>query len=260
MQQLSLDLGIVHENFQTSTYDPYWDEITQEDDGVGEEPLNPESQVENLIDEKFEIIEIPQKSVFGQNENPGVEGLSGIEEQREAPGDNHPCPPTQDKFQVGDRVEAVSEFITEPQFGTVAAIYDGRTFVRWEPHGGSYINTMYLRLAPQQPSPYKSVGGQVNNDTDNFAPQQVFTGKSVGGQVNNNTNSLAPQHNGWVEKYPVIRSGTKYYYWRFVWREGTKKHRRYIGSCTSPKARERVAVVKSAIALGKLPYEILELL
>ena len=132
MQQLSLDLGIVPENSQTSTYDPYWDEITSEAEGVGGQPLTEESQIEN-------------------------------------------------KFQVGDRVEMVSEFITgSPQFGTVAAIYDGRTFVKWEPvkgesRGGSYINTMYLRLAAhQQTSPCESVGGQVNNDTNDFAHQHFY--------------------------------------------------------------------------------------
>lgn len=93
-----------------------------------------------------------------------------------------------------------------------------------------------------------------------IAHQHISTCESVGGQVENDTKKVAHQHDVWIEKYSVVRSGVKYFYWRFAWREAGRKHRHYIGSCTNPKARERVERVKSAISLGKSPSEIVGLL
>ncbi len=127
---------------------------------------------------------------------------SGIGGHDETPGDN--CPPT---IQVGDRVQLHCPFIPDHHpFGTLVSVEGQQAFVRWEPHGGSHINVEFLRVAHQQTSTCESVGGQVEKDTSNFAHQ----------------------HNGWVEKYSVTRNGNKYYYWRFTWREGKKKRRRYI--------------------------------
>ena len=165
-----------------------------------------------------------------------MERLLEVGEKCEAPGANHSCPRT---IQVGDRVQLHCPFIPDHHpFGTLISINGQQAFVRWEPHGGSHINVEFLLLAHQQTSTCESVGGQVDNDTKNIAHQQ----------------------DGWIEKYSVTRGDNKYFYWWFAWRESRKKRRRYIGSCTNPKARERMEMVKSAIALGKSPHEILEML
>jgi len=213
MQQLSLALGILPQISQTSTYDPYWDEITQQGDSVGGQPLDPESQIENpIIDE--------------------------------------------DKSKLSKQTWC-------------EVLWDG-----WE--SSNYHCLSDLELAPQQVSPCKPVSGQVNNTTahqlvftdkpvsgqvnNTTAHQLVFTDKPVSGQVNNHTNGSAHQLNGWIEKYSVPKNGHKYYYWRFAWREGTKKRRKYIGSCTNHQVKERVRELRRAIALGKNFREILEAL
>ncbi len=146
------------------------------------------------------------------------------------------CPPT---IKVGSRVQMHCPFTENHPFGVVVAIRGIQAQVSWEPYGGSTpINIKYLQLAHQQTSTCKTVGGQVKNHTKN----------------------LAHQHNGWVEKYSVIRGGNKYFYWRFAWREGGKKRRRYIGSTSSKKAIATVERVRDAITQGKLPDEIVELL
>ncbi len=173
---------------------------------------------------------------------------SGVGGHDEIPPDD--CPPT---IQVGDRVQLHCPFMPDPPlFGTLVSVSGQQAFVRWEPYGGSHINVEFLQLAHQQTSTCESVGGQVENDTSNFAHQH----DNFAHQHDN----FAHQHNGWVEKYSVTRNENKYYYWRFTWREGNKKRRRYIGSCDNPKARERVEMVKIAIALGKPPHEIVELI
>ncbi len=275
MQQLSLDLGILPENSQTSTYDPYWDEITSEGEGVGGQPLNSKSQIEakfQVGDKVFahsltvggviyeikswgDILVLTDEGSFWSYAEALtlVEKVSGLSV---APGDD--CPPT---IQIGDRIRDTSPIRPQDKEGVVLEVHSTWCEVLWDGWGHPSNHCLDdLELAHQQLSPCKSVGGQVNNITNNFAHQHIFTGKSVGGQVENDTKNLAHQHNGWVEKYSVSRNCHKYYYWRFTWREGRKKCRRYIGSCTNPKAGERMEMVKSAIALGKLPHEIVELI
>ncbi|MBE9210516.1 DUF4102 domain-containing protein [Nostoc sp. LEGE 06077] len=98
---------------------------------------------------------------------------------------------------------------------------------------------------------------------------------SVGEQVtsvtarSDNTNNLvkfptkksAPQHdNHWVEKYWVERSGNKYWYYRYMWMDGRKLHRLYIGSIHSPKAKAKKLALENAIADGQTPIEIKQML
>ncbi|WP_414546077.1 DUF4102 domain-containing protein [Nostoc sp. CCY0012] len=85
----------------------------------------------------------------------------------------------------------------------------------------------------------------------------------VGEQVTTDTKKSAPQHdtqNQWLEKYWVERSGSKYWYYRYMWMDGRKLHRVYIGSVNSPKAREKKSAVESAIADGQTPQEIQKLI
>lgn len=79
----------------------------------------------------------------------------------------------------------------------------------------------------------------------------------VGAQVTSDTQKTAPQHDThWIERYWVERSGNKYWYYRYCWMEGRKKHRRYIGAVHSPKAQEKKQAVEIAIADGETPAEI----
>lgn len=100
------------------------------------------------------------------------------------------------------------------------------------------------------------VGGQVTTSTiDNPVKTRV------GGQVTLITKKSAHQHDThWLEKYWVERSGNKYWYYRYCWREGRKKHRVYIGSVDSILARRKKAAVESAIANGKTPSEIKQMI
>ncbi|MEH2415404.1 DUF4102 domain-containing protein [Nostoc sp.] len=100
------------------------------------------------------------------------------------------------------------------------------------------------------------VGGQVTTSTiDN--PVKTL----VGGQVTLITKKSAHQHDThWLEKYWVQRGTNKYWYYRYCWREGTKKHRVYIGSVDSVKARKVKQAVETAIANGKLPLAIKDLI
>lgn len=73
---------------------------------------------------------------------------------------------------------------------------------------------------------------------------------------------LAPEHTHWVEKYWVKRGNSKHNYYRYCWMEGRKIHHCHIsgGSTASPLAVQRRAVVETAIADGKLPFEIEKLI
>ncbi|RCJ16932.1 hypothetical protein A6S26_32010 [Nostoc sp. ATCC 43529] len=83
----------------------------------------------------------------------------------------------------------------------------------------------------------------------------------VGAHVALDTKKSAPQHDThWVEKYWVERSSNKYWYYRYCWMTGRKKHRRYLGSVDSPKARLKKEDVEIAIADGQTPAEIEELI
>ncbi|MDZ8052967.1 MAG: hypothetical protein RMX68_005835 [Aulosira sp. ZfuVER01] len=98
------------------------------------------------------------------------------------------------------------------------------------------------------------VGAQVESDTQLDTVELL-----VGAQVNRDTKKVAPQHDKqthWVEKYWVQREGNKYWYYRYCWMTGRKKHRRYIGSVESAIAKNRKLEVESAIADGESPAEI----
>ncbi len=83
----------------------------------------------------------------------------------------------------------------------------------------------------------------------------------VGAQVLDITKKVAPQHDThWIEKYWVERSGNKYWYYRYCWMQGRKKHRRYLGSVDSPKARLKKQEVEIAISDGQSPHEIEKLI
>lgn len=95
--------------------------------------------------------------------------------------------------------------------------------------------------------------------------------ESVREHVTSDTLKVAPQHDGklydhcteavhWVEKYWVERVGNKYWYYRYMWMEGRKLHRHYIGSVKSNKANLKKRVVEDAINDGQLVIEIIQLL
>ncbi|WP_088243838.1 hypothetical protein [Calothrix rhizosoleniae] len=151
------------------------------------------------------------------------------------------CPPT---IQVGDRVQLHCPFIPDHHpFGTLVSVSGQQAFVRWEPYGGSHINVEFLKVAPQLEAPLTLVGGHDETPGDGCPP----------------TKNHAPQH-GWIEEYLMVKGDNKYIYLRYVWREGKRKRKKYLGNVENPKARERVEMVRDAIALGKLPHEIVELI
>ncbi|MEH2342540.1 MAG: DUF4102 domain-containing protein [Nostoc sp.] len=85
--------------------------------------------------------------------------------------------------------------------------------------------------------------------------------KSVGEQVTLTTQKTAPQHDThWVEKYWVERATNKYWYFRYCWMTGRKINRLYLGSVDSVIAKRKKADVEVAIADGKLPFEIKDLI
>lgn len=100
---------------------------------------------------------------------------------------------------------------------------------------------------------------------DELSTETQSTCKSVGGQVETDTKNLAPQHeiqkNHWLEKYWVERGLTKYWYWRYVYREAGRKRKVYLGSVVSPKVKAKKAIVQEQIEIGKLrPSEIIRLI
>ncbi|MBD2775179.1 DUF4102 domain-containing protein [Iningainema tapete] len=114
--------------------------------------------------------------------------------------------------------------------------------------------------APQQTltqSQYQSVGEQV---TENATTDLVDS--LVGEQVKQDTKKSAPQHDTahWVEKYWVQRGGNKYWYYRYMWMQGRKLNRIYIGSVRSRAAQTKKEAVEIAIASGLSPCEIKQLL
>ncbi|BAZ54187.1 C-5 cytosine-specific DNA methylase (plasmid) [Nostoc sp. NIES-4103] len=99
------------------------------------------------------------------------------------------------------------------------------------------------------------VGAQVKADTLEVCVPCF----DVGAQVTADTEKSAPQHDTpthWVEKYWVERSGNKYWYYRYCWMVGRKKHRRYLGGVSSLLGRRLKVIVEDAIADGQLPSEI----
>lgn len=98
-------------------------------------------------------------------------------------------------------------------------------------------------------SPYKSVGEQVTNDALKVAPQHDTKSYRHGTEVTH-----------WVEKYWVERVGNKYWYYRYMWMEGRKIHRVYIGAVRSSKANFKKEAVEEAILDGQFPDEIIRML
>ncbi|OUL36366.1 hypothetical protein BV372_08080 [Nostoc sp. T09] len=71
---------------------------------------------------------------------------------------------------------------------------------------------------------------------------------------------FAPEHTHWTEEYWTKRGNKKHYYYRYCWMVGRKKHRVHIGSVTSPIAQARREEIDQAIAIGKSPPEIKQLI
>ena len=118
-----------------------------------------------------------------------------------------------------------------------------------------FIASQHQLSAPQQ---YKSVGAQVL-----LATKSDLSETSVGAQVTLTTEKSAPQHEKlahWIEKYWVERAGNKYWYFRYRWMSGRKSNRVYLGSVQSRLAQRKVELVKEAIADGKSPCEIKQLI
>jgi len=93
-----------------------------------------------------------------------------------------------------------------------------------------------------------------------LAPEQDDT---VRAQVSLATQKSAPEHSKpahWVEKYWVKRGENKYWYYRYRWMFGRKSYRVHLGSVLSPLVKEKVEMVRGAIALGKSPLEIKQLI
>ena len=100
------------------------------------------------------------------------------------------------------------------------------------------------------------VGAQVSTDT-----LTTTVVARVGAQVALHTKKVAPQHDThWVEKYWVERANNKYWYYRYCWMVGRKKNRLYLGGVQSRLANDKKAVVEIAIADGRLPLEIKNLI
>ena len=100
------------------------------------------------------------------------------------------------------------------------------------------------------------VGAQVTRDT-----AATTVEPRVAGKVTLATEKSAPQHDThWVEKYWVERSGNKYWYFRYCWMVSRKKNRIYLGSVDSNLARRKKADVEIAIADGKTPPEIKQII
>ncbi|MGV0103043.1 hypothetical protein NSTCB13_01614 [Nostoc sp. DSM 114160] len=94
-----------------------------------------------------------------------------------------------------------------------------------------------------------------------FVPDGCYTVEVVRAQVSQATQIIAPEQNThWVEKYWVKRSGNKYWYYRYCWMVGRKKNRRHLGSADSITTKQKREIVETAIADGKLPTEIEELI
>jgi hypothetical protein len=127
---------------------------------------------------------------------------------------------------------------------------DYPTIEEWERHWNGW-EAKYSDLVPfvVAMSPCESVGAQVAENT--------LTSDTKHRQVLQTTKKSAPQHDThWIEKYWVERSGNKFWYYRYCWMVGRKKHRRYIGSVNSPTAKRKKQAIEAAIADGCTPQEI----
>ncbi len=126
----------------------------------------------------------------------------------------------------------------------------------------SEIFDIEAEIAPQQntcvgeqisfnEAPYKCVGEQVLSDTLEAAPQHDA-------KLYERLTEENPTH--WVEKYWVERVGNKYWYYRYMWMEGRRIHRVYIGAVASKKAIKKKQLVEDAILGGDSSQEIKQLI
>jgi len=88
------------------------------------------------------------------------------------------------------------------------------------------------------------------------APDDISLDRCVGEQ----TKKTAHQHTQFVEEYYVLRYRKPYYYYRYVHMSRRKQYRVYIGSVLSQKAIAIKEKVMEAIASGKSPTEIQQLI
>lgn len=86
--------------------------------------------------------------------------------------------------------------------------------------------------------------------------------KCVRAQVSETTSEIAPEQVHYVEEYWVKRSGTKHYYYRYVWMVGRKKHRCHIpgGNVNSPLVIYRKLDIEDLILSGEAPDKIVEII
>jgi hypothetical protein len=127
---------------------------------------------------------------------------------------------------------------------------DYPTIEEWERHwNGWEIQYPDLVQHVVAMSPCESVGAQVTGVT--------LPSNTNHNQVLQTTKKSAPQHDThWIERYWVERSGNKFWYYRYCWMVGRKKHRRYIGSVSSPVAKSKKLAIEEAISDGCTPQEI----
>ncbi|BAY10295.1 hypothetical protein [Calothrix sp. NIES-2098] len=71
---------------------------------------------------------------------------------------------------------------------------------------------------------------------------------------------FADEHTHWVQEYYVQRGNKKHRYYRYCWMVGRKKNCIHIGPVTSPIAQARRDDIEEAIAMGKSPAEIKQML
>ncbi|MEM9922515.1 MAG: DUF4102 domain-containing protein [Cyanobacteria bacterium P01_D01_bin.50] len=99
---------------------------------------------------------------------------------------------------------------------------------------------------------------------DELLRDEQSTCETVGEQVKEVTEKVAPQHdtdiNHWVEKYWVKRGNNKYWYYRYMWMEGRKLRRKYLGSVNSARARKKKQVVDEYIRCEYTPQDIITLI
>lgn len=113
-------------------------------------------------------------------------------------------------------------------------------------------------------SPHTPIKPEYDPYWDELCWEEQSTCKCVGEQVKEDTKKTAPQHdteiNHWVEKYWVERGSQKYWYYRYMWMEGRKLRRKYIGSVTSARARRKKQLVEEYIRGNYTPEEITTLI
>ena len=237
----------------SNTHDPYWDfleqeQATQQQDScdildqtsvvsVGTYPADPIRDTDN------EIFRISAHQLLHS-----VGEQFFMESNELTPSAHQQC------FCVGEQVIDdtnlhISESIVGEQVSDATNSHISEIIV------GEQVKHHTQKLAHQQ---CFSVGEQVIDDTNLHISESI-----VGEQVKHHTQKPAlpneqPAH--WIERYWVERGGNKYWYYRYTWMAGRKMHRVYIGSTRSRRVQEKVEWIREAIADGKSPDEIKQLI